>query len=401
MPAGSRWTCLTLVTAAHGLGAFSVLAVAPLSPFLLDALGLSRAQIGLLFPAIYLGGVLTSLPAGWLTDRLGVRLTLTLGQTVTGAAMALAAFMAGFPALLAPLFLAGVGWSVVNPTTGKAIVEWFPPRERGLAMGVKQTGLTLGGIANALLLPPLALRLGWSPALAVAAGASLLSAALVGATYRSAPTRAEAPSSERPRLAEIRPFLLRPGLLGLFACGLTLSVVQSSLVAYFVLYAKEVFRVSVVEAGQLFALVQAGGTGARLAWGIVSDRFFAGQRHPGLIVTALIGAGVSVTFALGGPALAPLAALLAIIAGAGVFGWVGLHLALVAEIGGARYAGLLTGVAVAFAWSGVLVGPPIFGLVLDATGSYRLPWLILGATALLSALALSRLRPLVQRGRGL
>ena len=339
-----------------------------------------------------------SLPAGWLTDRLGVRLTLGLGQGLTGAMVALASLAAGFPALLGLLFLGGLGWSVINPATGKAIVEWFPHRERGLAMGIKQTGLTLGGIATALLLPPLALATGWRRALELAAAASLLSAAFVGLAYRPAPGPAEEIPTGRPRLAEIGPFLRRPGLLVLFVCGLALSVVQSSVMAYLVLYAKEVFRVSVVEAGQLFALAQAGGTGARLAWGIVSDRLFGGRRRPGLIVTALISTGISATFAFGGSALTPLAPLLAVIAGAGAFGWVGLHLALVAEIGGARYAGLLTGVAVSFAWSGVLVGPPIFGLVLDATGSYRLPWLILGAAALLAAIALSQLQPLVRRG---
>ena len=68
-----------------------------------------------------------------------------------------------------------------------------------------------------------------------------------------------------------------------------------------------------------------------------------------------------------------------------------------AEIGGARYAGLLTGVAVAFAWSGVLVGPPLFGLLLQATGAYRWAWSLLALTSLTVAVALHRLPPLVKR----
>src|SRR5207249_10385446 len=67
------------------------------------------------------------------------------------------------------------------------------------------------------------------------------------------------------------------------------------------------------------------------------------------------------------------------------------------DLGGARYAGLLTGVAVAFAWSGVLVGPPVFGLVVDHTGSYAWPWLGLAAVGLVVAVALPRPAPLVQR----
>ena len=41
----SRWPVLALVTIAHALGALSVLSVAPLSPFLLDALALRSGEI--------------------------------------------------------------------------------------------------------------------------------------------------------------------------------------------------------------------------------------------------------------------------------------------------------------------------------------------------------------------
>jgi len=130
---------------------------------------------------------------------------------------------------------------------------------------------------------------------------------------------------------------------------------------------------------------------------VISDRFFGGRRRPGVVVNALIGAGAYALLALGDRL--PLAGLvpLALVAGVGAFGWVGLYFALVAEIGGARYAGLLTGVAVAFAWSGVLIGPPVFGLLVDRTGSYAWPWLALAAVGLGVAATLPRPAPLVQR----
>ena len=49
-----------------------------------EVAALSDAWFGLFLPAVYLGGVLMALPAGWLTDRLGVRLTLVLGQLLLG-----------------------------------------------------------------------------------------------------------------------------------------------------------------------------------------------------------------------------------------------------------------------------------------------------------------------------
>ena len=70
-----------------------------------------------------------------------------------------------------------------------------------------------------------------------------------------------------------------------------------------------------------------------------------------------------------------------------------------AEIGGARFAGLMTGLGVIFAWGGVLLGPPLFGALVEATDSYRAGWLVLAVLALAVAAVLPRLSPLVQRGQ--
>jgi sugar phosphate permease len=379
------------------LGAFSALAVAPLSPFLLESLHLSRVQVGFLLPALYLGGVMMSLPAGWLTDRLGIRLTLALGLILTGTMVALATTSQRILTLLALLCIGGFGMSAMNPASGKAVLEWFSQRERGLAMGIKQTGFTLGGVAGALILPPIASNWGWRHALVVAGAASVASALLVVITYRSPSGVRSTVPTEQPRLAEIKPFLRRPGVLVVFGSGLALSLVQSSLTAYLVLYAKETFAISAVAAGRLLALAQIGGTAARLVWGFVSDRFFGGRRRPGVVINTLIGALACIILAFGEQLSPSLAAVLAVVAGAGTFGWVGLYFALVAEIGGARYAGLLTGAAVSFAWSGVLIGPPIFGLVLEASDSYTLSWLLLAGVAVLVSFALFNLQPVVQR----
>jgi MFS family permease len=394
----SRAGVLALVTAAFALGALAVLSVAPLAPFLLESLALSRVQVGLFIPAVYLGGVAMSVPAGWLTDRLGVRRTLALGQVVIGTFVLAASVAPRLPLVLLALTGAGFGFSVLNPATGKAIVEWFPPRRRGVAMGIKQTGLTLGGLLAALGLPPLAEAHGWRLALAAAATAALVSAAVVALVYRSPHGGGGAPPTERPRFADLKPFVGRPGVRVVLVSGFALSLAQSSVLAYLTLYARETFAVSAIVAGQLLALAQVGGTASRLVWGVVSDRFLGGRRRPGVVVSALVGAAAYATLAGGGSIPPALAGPLALVAGAAAFGWVGLYFALVAEIGGARYAGLLTGVAVAFAWSGMLLGPPAFGLLLEATGTYTLPWLLLATIGLTVAATLPRLPPLVQRG---
>jgi sugar phosphate permease len=388
---------LAVVTLAHALGSLAVLAVAPLSPFLLDGLALSRAQVGLLLPAVYLGGVAMSLPAGWLTERRGVRLPLVLGQTVAGAMVIVASRSARLPGLLALLVVSGFGFSVLNPTTGKAIIEWFGTRERGAAMGMKQAGLTLGGVLSALVLPPVAAGLGWRGALALAGGVALCSAAVVALFYRAPPPRLAGETAAPPRFADIAGFVRRPGVMVLFACGLALSVAQSCVLAYLVLFYRDSFGVSSVEAARFLALAHVGGVGARLGWGVASDRLFGGRRRPGLVIGALVTAGAFALFALGRRLPASLGMPLALVAGAGAFGWVGLYFALAGEIGGARHAGLLTGLATVFAWGGVLLGPPAFGFLLDAADTYAAPWLLLAGLTVLVAAAVARLRPLVQR----
>jgi MFS transporter, ACS family, hexuronate transporter len=395
----SRWPILALVTVAHALGALTALAVTPLTPFLLESLDLSRVQVGLCLPAVYLGGVLMALPAGWLTDRLGVRLALGLGQLIVGAMIALAASSASLATLLTLLVFGGFGFSVLNPATGKAVVEWFPPRTRGMAMGIKQTGLTLGGLAAALALPPIALAWSWRVALALAGALSLGSAVLVSILYNAHPVvSSSGQAADRPRLAELGTFLRRPPILVVFGCGLALSIAQSSLLAYLVLYTKETFAVSAVTAAQFLALAQVGGTLSRVAWGVTSDRSFGGRRRPGVVASAAIGGVAYAALALGAALPLWLMVPLALVAGAGAFGWVGLYFALVAEIGGPRYAGLLTGAATACSWSGTLIGPPIFGVLLEVTGAYTLPWLVLTAVAGAVVITLPRLAPLVQRG---
>jgi sugar phosphate permease len=394
----SRWTVLLVLTGAHALSAAAALAVAPLAPVLLDALGLTRVQIGLLVPAIYLGGVLMSMPAGWITDRLGVRATLAAGLGLEAVMIALAGEAPRFTVLLACLFGAGVGFSVVNPTTGKAIIERFPMRERGVAMGIKQTGLTLGGMFAAFTLPAVAVRWGWQIAFVVAGGCAALGA-LAGLLSGRGPGAAAPPAIENPpRFAEVGRFLRNRSFVVLLVSGFTMALTQSSVLAYFALYARDRLGYGVIAAGGLLAAAQAGGTVSRLAWGAVSDRLFGGRRRPCLIINASIGAAACLVFALGLPLPGAVVTLVTFVFGAGAFGWTGLYLALAAEVGGTRYAGLLTGVAVTCAWSGILVGPALFGFALETFGTYRWPWLALTCSGATVAVVLSRIAPLVNRG---
>jgi MFS family permease len=56
------------------------------------------------------------------------------------------------------LGLAGAAGASVNSASGRAVMQWFPAHERGLALGVRQTAIPLGGLIAAVVLPMLGLR---------------------------------------------------------------------------------------------------------------------------------------------------------------------------------------------------------------------------------------------------
>src|SRR5262245_46523486 len=79
-----RWRLLVYLTTSYAAGAFGVLGVSPLSPVLLSAFELTRFEVGLLLPAVYVGGLIVSLPAGQLADRFGARVCLLGGLALSG-----------------------------------------------------------------------------------------------------------------------------------------------------------------------------------------------------------------------------------------------------------------------------------------------------------------------------
>ena len=402
----ARWYLLTILTTSYGAGAFGMLGISPLSPSLMDGLGLTRFQVAFLVPSIYLAGLLFSLPGGRLADRLGVRPAFLGGLAVGAAGLLAAALAPGFLALLSCLFVAGAGWSVVNPALGKAIMDIFPTRERGIAMGVKQMGLTLGGLVAALALPVIATALTWRHAIGACALIVALPVALGWrplATFRTARRREEVAGDRGSGGGEIGSswwWARRPALVVFFAAGFVLGMVQGAVLSYLPLFTIQALGFDKIGAGLLVAASQAGGAVSRLALGAASDRWFAGQRSIWLAFTGALGAAIFGLYA-GWPAAAPVAAgLLAFAAGVGAYGWVGIFFVISAEAGGARQAGLLSGVAFASIVLGLLVGPPIFGLLLEGFDSYAAAWMVFAALSAVVALVSLLAGPAIDRESG-
>jgi MFS family permease len=398
----TRWLLLAILTASYGAGAFGVLGISPLSPSLVTGFGLTRLELALIVPSIYLAGLLFSLPGGRLADRLGARPSLLGGLLIGAAGLTVSALAPSFATFLLCLFLAGIGWSVVNPALGKAIMDLFPVHERGIAMGIKQMGLTLGGIASALVLPRVAAHFGWRAAIATCGVVVALPVVL---SWRPL-GRLNAPPAIRPASvarensgAGAWAWARRPAILAFFASGLVLGMVQAAVLSYLPLYTIQALGFDTIGAGLLVACSQAGGAVSRLALGAASDRWLADRRSVWLAVTGAIGACSFVSYAAWRVSTPLAAGALAFATGIGAYGWVGIFFVISAELGGSRMAGLLSGMAFASIVVGLLVGPATFGLLLVRWDSYAAPWAAFAALSALAAAATLMIGPAIERAR--
>ncbi|OGK92287.1 MAG: hypothetical protein A2X51_00030 [Candidatus Rokubacteria bacterium GWC2_70_24] len=370
------------------------LGIPAIAPLIRDSLGLSMTQAGSFLSAYYVGAALMSLPAGWMADRWGVASTMVAGQAVIALGLFTVSGSGSFAALIAIMILAGTGYGMLNPTTAKAVISWFPRRQRATVVGLKQVGLPLGGAVGALLMPPLALWMGWRVAVALSAGLIGLLAGLTWLCYRDPPrSELEAPARQE---GSMRAVLRNRDLWLVSTTTLVFAGMQTVWMAFLVLYLQETVRVPLVTAAGYLVMAQVTGMIGRVAFGLLSDRHFGGRRRIVLVIAGVGSTVCSLLMAATGPGTsARLLAPLALCFGFFGIGWNGVQHTLMAELAGPRAAGTALGLGLAVSSLGVSVWPPLFGLLVERAGGFGVPWTVLG---LAMAGALCLLLP-VREGR--
>jgi sugar phosphate permease len=372
---GYRWLVLAAGTFAQATYAASLLGLAVLAPALRLRYGLSLAEIGILLAAPSLGSITTLYPWGLATDRWGERTVIGIGLVLAAACLAGAALVGSFPLLAALLFLAGGLGASVNSASGRAVMHWFDGSRRGLALGVRQTAVPIGGAWVALVLPLLLAGDDVRAAILTLA-AGCLAGGIVGmAILREGPHRGlDAPAS-RPR-----PVLRDRGLWRLSAASGLLVAPQACLVGFLVLFLREQRHLSTAAAGAVLAAVNVLGIGTRVGAGHWSD--LAGSRVAPLRRIALLSAGLVVccTVLLSAPLLALVPAL--VLMGCVTISWNGLSFAAAAEGAGHARVGSAIGLQqTALAVAGTAF-PVLFGVLVSAT-SWRVGFAVAAVFPLL------------------
>jgi sugar phosphate permease len=351
-----------------------------LAPQFRHEYGLDLVQVGFVLDAVWIGGLLTLLPWGLLADRVGERLVLALGLALAAAALVGAAYAGSYGALLVLLGLAGAAGASVNAASGRAVMYWFPAAERGLALGVRQTAVPIGGFLAALLLPALGVRDGLLLLAAFSLGGALLGAAVI-----RDPEAAEDVLRPR-RLGET----LRDGRLWLLCSGSGFYLVaQIAITSFVVLFLYDDRGFSRGEAAAVLAVIQVLAAAFRIGggrWSDVVGSRLGPLRLIGLASTATLGL---VAVLIDAPASVLVAML--VVAGGVAMAWNGLSYTAAAELAGRERSGAALGMQqTALAAVGAAV-PPVFAAVVSAT-SWRAAFAFAAAFPLAGALLLRPLR---------
>jgi sugar phosphate permease len=399
-----RFVMLGVVWCAYLVVFLSRLCVGPLAPFLKDAFDLSNAQIGGLTSATAVAYAPTLIFAGWLVDRIGVRRALLTGTVITGLCIGAVALAPSYGTMLLLLGASGLGCGFIYPTAVKAIMLWFPARERATAVGINQSAVNVSGMLGAAVMPWLAVRYGWQSGFVFAATLAFVVCVAAVLFYRD-PRPGEAPGADEPpaAVAEIDQGLpavtgdertdraaLKPGfaavlrsrdirLMGLAA--LFLGVVEFAALAHLVLFLTTDWGYGVAVAAGMLAFCQFAGAIGKPLSGFVSDRALRRRRVPALLGMGVLAGLSCVAFALLPPGHVWLLWGALFLLGFGAVGWGGLMGTLAGETGGHHAAGAAAGVSAAFFNVGIFVGPPVFGLIVDRTRSYAPAWWALAASA--------------------
>lgn len=367
---------IVVLTICHISGTLQSVSVWAMAPLVRAELELSAGQFGWLVSAYYGAQIVCAFPAGALADRIGVGRSLIVAMLIlTCGAVALSMASMMEVALFA-MALMGVGYSIVNPATARGVLNWIPSGYRATAMGVKQTGVPLGGVLAAFN-GVLATAFGWRVMMVFAAACTVVTILLLLPLLRI-PRKAV---DRGPLLPwnELRDVITNSNIRVFANANALLQIGQGNFFAYLTLFLRDVGQTSQTFASLCLGLAQLTSATGRIGWGVLCDRFFQYRRTTLLTVICVVAAIGLMAMALINEANAHvLALLLSAILGVTIASFAGMTLTIASEVATPERAATTVGFNLMMVSVGGVIGPPLFGYSMDYLGGYTAGWLVTG-----------------------
>ncbi|WP_082952734.1 MULTISPECIES: MFS transporter [Mycolicibacter] len=385
----ARWSVMIVALAATLCSFVFINGIAFVIPMLETKRDTNLAAAGLLASMPSFGMVLTLFAWGALLDRIGERIVLSVGSALTALATFGAASMHSLIGVGAFLFLGGMAAASANSASGRLVTGWFPPHQRGLVMGIRQTAQPLGIALGAEVIPELAEH-GLARALMFPATLCAVAAVACAIGVVDPPRR---PRSAATGTELANPYSGSKVLWRIHLSSALLMIPQAVLATFMLVWLIVDTDWSIAAAGALVTVSQLLGAAGRVLAGRWSDRVRSRLRP----IRSLAVAGVVSMVALGvadhlhshlAEAAMVVAAVISVLDN-------GLSSTAVAEIAGPYWSGRALGTQNTTQRLTAGIAPPVFGALIGAVG-YPFAFALCG----LFPLAAWRLVPVSAEPRG-
>lgn len=144
LPTRRRWFMLSLLLIATIINYVDRVNISIAAPFMAKDLGLDKVEMGLIFSAFAWTYAFALVPAGFLADRFGSRLTYGASLISWSAVTVCQGMAGGFASLFGLRLAIGAMEAPAFPANSRAVTVWFPAKERGMASSIYVCGQYLG-----------------------------------------------------------------------------------------------------------------------------------------------------------------------------------------------------------------------------------------------------------------
>lgn len=376
----SPWLMLILATAGFAVNFWAWSLLSPLGPVFRDTgqLGaLTESQVSLIVAVPVLVGSVGRIPVGGLTDAYGGRVMFVIVSVATIVPVLFIGFFGqtSFVALLIGGFFLGIGGTAF--AVGVPFVNsWFPPAQRGLAVGIFGAGM-VGTAISALTTVSLYTSVGSTAPFLFATGGLAVFAVVAWVLLRDAPGRVAPTTSmmARVRSNAVLPITWQACILYAVSFG---GYVAFSV--YLPSYLKVTYDLSAADSATRMAGFVAVAVVLRPVGGWLSDRLGPTRVLAVVFAVVAIGAGIASLQ----PVLEPAGAVAFLAMAAALGTGSGATFALISRATDPARVGGVTGLVGAAGGLGGFVPPLIMGYVYGRTDSYAIGLWLLAATAVLT-----------------
>ncbi|MEK5482191.1 MFS transporter [Viridibacillus sp. FSL R5-0888] len=385
----TKWLIVLVATLSQTAATFVTYGMGPIATFYQIEWNLSALQTGFIVSAVNIGPIFSMIIFGYWMDKKGEKQIIGWGSILLGLSALTLIFVNNYIILLLLLLLVGIWYGSAQTGGSTAIVKWFPDKHRGLALGIRQTGIPIGGALASVLLTYTYYHYELS-AVHIVQGIIAIAGGLLFLVAYHEPKENIATASKSVSFKEkMNAIKNNKALYPIYIVGIVMMSLQMIIIAHFMSYLHIEGDYSLTQAGEYLSLILIGGMVGRVAIAWVSDQFFEQNREKLLFLVMVVTVVLTVILPL--VINAKLVMLLfCFLLGFVAIGWYSLFIACITEQSDPRYIGLTVSSALTLNQVFIVIAPSLFGLIVNILNSYQIALYIAGIIVALGAINLYR-----------